>query len=111
VTWHLAASSSVRLVAVSAGRHLASGVHLTARDAGALVLLGLVAAVVYLGACCIWPYGPCFACRAHPRRNPGSDSRRHGRCRICRGSGERLRVGTRLLLAATDGRVPKGVRR
>ena len=73
---------------------------------GVLILLG-----VYLLLCLPWPYGPCLACRGHQGRNWGSNSRRHGHCRVCRGSRERLRLGSRIWLAWTSGRLPKGARR
>jgi len=111
VTWELASSSPVRAAVTIADQHVLAAGGLSARTLGGLLLLALVAVAVYLLTCVPWPYGPCLACRAHPRRNPGSNSRRHGRCKVCRGSGERLRIGTRLLLAWSNGRVPKGVRR
>jgi hypothetical protein len=100
VTWHLAASSRFSRASVSAGQHVLAAGGLPARDLGGLLLLALIAAAVYLASCIPWPYGPCLACRANPRRNPGSTSKRHGRCRVCRGTGERLRVGTRILRAS-----------
>jgi hypothetical protein len=99
------------LIGVSAGQYAAGHAGLSARDIAAVLGLALIALAVYLASCIPWPYGPCVACRPHPRRNPGSSSRRHGRCVVCKGTGERLRAGTRILLAATDGRVPRGVRR
>ena len=79
----------------------------TARAIGGLLLVGLVLAVCYLISCRFWPYGPCLACRYKPRKNPGSTSKRHGRCKVCRGSGERLRIGTRILRAWSGGRWPR----
>jgi hypothetical protein len=109
MTWDLAASGVLRAVRVSAGSTTVAGLHLTARFWALVLVLVLVVAAVYLASCVPWPYGPCLACRARKGRNPGSTSRRHGRCLVCKGTGERLRVGTRLLLAWTNGRVPKGV--
>jgi hypothetical protein len=97
VTRQLAASGQIRALGVSAGQHLLAGGQLSARDLGGLLLLAVIAAAVYLGSCRVWPYGPCLACRGRPRRNHGSTGRRHGRCRVCRGTGERLRVGTRII--------------
>lgn len=111
MTWELAASGRAAGDALAAGQHVLAASGLPARDAAGLLLLALIAAAVYLAACIPWPYGPCLACRGRRGRNPGSNHRRHGRCIVCKGTGERLRAGTRLLLAATDGRVPKGVRR
>jgi hypothetical protein len=105
----------IRRDGVSTGRFaivvVAGPSSLGARPLAGILLLVLIAAAVYLGSCIPWPYGPCLSCRAHPRRNHGSTGRRHGRCRVCKGTGERLRAGTRLLLAWTGGRVPKGIRR
>jgi hypothetical protein len=63
------------------------------------VVIG-VAAVLFAGyliGCSIWPYGPCLACIARRGRSRGSTGRRWGRCKRCRGSGERIRWGYRLL--------------
>ena len=63
------------------------------------VVIG-VAAVLFAGyliGCSIWPYGPCLSCIAHRGRSRGSTGRRWGRCKRCRGSGERIRWGHRLL--------------
>lgn len=72
----------------------------TGKDLAGLLLLAVIAAAAYLGSCRFWPYGPCFACRLNPRRNPGSNRKRHGRCKVCRGTGERLRIGTRIIRAS-----------
>ena len=110
MTWDLAASSRLAAAGLIAGHYTAGQLHMSAR-VSALALLGLlIAAGLYLLGCLVWPYGKCLACLGS-RRNPGSNSRRHGRCKLCRGSGERLRVGTRLLLAWTGGKHPRGIRR
>ncbi len=106
MTWELAASGPIMAAGVSAGQHVLAAGDLSARDLGGLLLLALIAAAVYLLSCRIWPYARCLACLGS-RRNPGSSSRRHGRCKVCRGSGERLRVGTRLLRAWSGGRWPR----
>jgi hypothetical protein len=106
VTWELAASSQLGGLGVSAGQHLLAVGGLPARDLGGLLLLALIAAAVYLGSCRIWPYARCLACLGS-RRNPGSSKRRHGRCKVCRGTGERLRVGTRIIRSWTGGRWPR----
>jgi hypothetical protein len=99
LTWELASSPPIAGWLVSAGNTAVGGFHPGARFWALVLVALLLAAAVYIGACRIWPYGPCLACRAHPRRNPGSTGKRHGRCRVCRGSGERLRVGTRIIRA------------
>ena len=111
MTWALASSDLHLLIAVSAGNYTAGGLHLSARGLALAALAALILAGLYLTGCRIWPYGRCLACRANPRRNPGSTKRRFGHCRVCLGTGERLRVGSRLLLAWTNGRLPKGARR
>lgn len=78
----------------------------TGRELAGLLLLAVIAAAVYLGSCRIWPYGRCLACLGS-RRNPGSTRKRHGRCKVCRGTGERLRVGTRLMRSWSGGRWPR----
>ena len=100
MTWYLAASGGIGSALVSAGRAAPGAIHLGARFWALVLLAVVVGAALYLAACRIWPYGPCLACRARPRRNPGSNSRRHGRCRVCKGSAERLRLGTRIIRAS-----------
>lgn len=111
MTWELAASGHIAAVARLAGQHLLAASGYTARDLGATLAILLACAAVYLGSCLIWEYAPCMACHGRRGRSPGSNHRRHGRCKVCKGTGERLRFGTRILLALTDGRVPKGVRK
>jgi hypothetical protein len=111
VTWELAASGGLMHRAALAGQHVLAASGYTARDLGATLAILLACAAVYLGSCLIWEYAPCLACRGRRGRSPGSNRRRHGRCKVCKGTGERLRVGTRILLAVTDGRLPKGVRK
>ena len=53
--------------------------------------------VLYLMGAVIWPYGPCLSCLGHRGKNRGSNGRRWGRCKRCRGSGEQLRWGYRLI--------------
>ena len=62
-------------------------------------VLGVAAVLfaLYLIGCSIWPYGPCAACIGHRGKNRGSTGRRWGRCKRCKGSGERLRWGYRLI--------------
>jgi len=99
VTWDLAAAGPITRLAVSAAQHAGTASGLPAGDIAALSAAGLLITGSYLLSCVPWPFGPCLACRWRPRYNPGSNGRRHGRCRICRGTGERIRFGTRLLMA------------
>lgn len=58
-------------------------------------------AVVYLGACLIWPYEPCPRCGG---RAPRSPSGRYWRdCRRCGGRGRRLRWGARIVRSLAAG--------
>ena len=109
MTRPLASSGPYRAVADPAVQHVLADVHLSARAWALVILAALALTVLYLLGCRIWPYGPCFVCRVHPRRNPGSNRKRHGRCKVCRGTGERLRVGTRLIRATgyKGGRWPR----
>ena len=111
MTWELAASGPIIALSVSAGQHVLAAGDMSARNLGLAVLGVLILLAVYLLLCLPWPYGPCLACRGHQGRNWGSNSRRHGHCRVCRGSRERLRVGSRIWLAWTSGRLPRGARR
>lgn len=58
----------------------------------------------YYFSCRWWPYGPCLACLGHPGRNPGSNGRRWGRCRRCKGAGKRIRFGARVFRSIREGR-------
>lgn len=62
-------------------------------------VIGVAAALFagYLIGCSIWPYGPCLSCLGHRGKSRGSTARRRGRCKRCRGSGERMRWGYRVL--------------
>ncbi|MGO8957210.1 MAG: hypothetical protein ACLQFR_07565 [Streptosporangiaceae bacterium] len=106
MTWELAAADPLGALSISAGRHVLATGGLSARVIGGLLLLALILAAVYLGSCLIWPYAKCTACLGS-RRNPGSNRRRHGRCKACRGTGERLGLGTRIIGAWRGGRWPK----
>jgi hypothetical protein len=63
-----------------------------------LIALGVVVVLGfgYYFSCRFWPYGPCFGCVGHGGRNRGSNSRRWGTCKRCRGTGRRIRLGARL---------------
>jgi hypothetical protein len=62
---------------------------------GTVVLVVLGVAVLYLGECLVWPYARCPRCDGGRMYSPDRKSWRP--CRRCRGSGQRLRVGRRLL--------------
>jgi hypothetical protein len=60
------------------------------------LLVGLVAAVVYGVACAIWPFGACLRCGGDGKlRSPSGKAWR--RCKRCKGTGTRLRIGRRIL--------------
>lgn len=67
-----------------------------------LAVFGLALAV-YLICAAIWPYGPCLGCAGHRGRNSGSNPRRWGRCKRCKGSGERIRWGYKVVQALKGG--------
>jgi len=106
VTWDAAGSGpaghmpvTVRigtLRGVSAASASGSG-GLSAGHLIAVLAIGAVVLALYLIGCSIWPYGPCAACIAHRGKSRGSTGRRWGRCKRCKGSGERIRWGYRLL--------------
>jgi hypothetical protein len=88
------------IAGVAAASARAAGAVLGSLSGGqwaAVLGIGTVLLVLYLLGCAIWPYGPCFGCIGHPGKNRGSNGRRWGRCKRCRGSGERIRWGYRLL--------------
>lgn len=64
-----------------------------------VIIVGVpVAAGVYLLACWIWPFAACHRCEGLGRfRSPSGKAWR--RCRRCKGTGERLRVGHRVVNA------------
>lgn len=47
----------------------------------------------------VWrrPYAACLACKGRRGKNAGSTGKVWGRCGLCGGTGERLRVGSRLV--------------
>jgi hypothetical protein len=61
------------------------------------VLAAAAVLAVYLVAAAIRPYGPCLGCIGPPGKKRGSNARRWGRCRRCKGTGERTRWGYRLI--------------
>jgi len=64
--------------------------------AGIGVLVIAIAGGSWLVSLRLWPYTFCRRCRGGGR-NSGSNSRRHGRCKKCKGKPERLRPGARLV--------------
>jgi len=78
---------------------LGSSARAARHGGGALtvVIVLAVAAVVYLVSCQLWPFGPCAACSARRGRGAGSNERRWNQCRRCKGSGQRMRIGKRLI--------------
>lgn len=80
---------------------LAGPLGLAGHHARGLSPLG-VAVVVAIGAAVwflrlwLWPFGRCRWCRGS-KTNPGSTKRRYGKCPRCKGSGQRVRFGARLV--------------
>lgn len=62
---------------------------------GVVVVL-VVLAVVWVIRLWLWPYGRCARCDGSGK-NTGSNGRRWGTCRKCRGTGRRQRFGSRLV--------------
>jgi hypothetical protein len=81
---------------VSAASASGSG-GLSAGQRTAVIGVAVVVLALYLIGSTIWPYGHCLSCISHRGRNRGSTGRRWGRCKRCKGSGERIRWGYRLL--------------
>ncbi|MGI5225726.1 hypothetical protein [Actinoallomurus sp. CA-142502] len=62
---------------------------------GTLIVGALIAAVLYLAACAIWPFRSCTKCDGLGRfRSPSGRAWRT--CRRCNGSGAKVRVGRRI---------------
>jgi hypothetical protein len=81
---------------VSAASASGSG-GLSAGQWAAVICVAATVLALYLIGCKIWPYGPCLSCAGHRGRSRGSTSKRWGRCRRCKGTGERTRWGYRLI--------------
>ena len=60
-----------------------------------LILVGLLIAAWYVGHCVMYPFADCLWCSGNPKRRSGSGGS-YRKCRHCRGTGERVRVGRRL---------------
>ena len=66
-----------------------------ARDhAGAITLIILVFAALYIAACALWPFAACRWCEGGKKRSPGGRAWRT--CGRCGGTGARVRLGRRL---------------
>lgn len=65
---------------------------------------GIALAAGYYFSCKWWPYGPCLGCIGHPGRNRGSNARRWGTCKRCKGTGKRIRLGARIWHTVKEGR-------
>lgn len=60
-----------------------------------LVGVFVVAPACYAASCAWWPHGKCWCCGGAGRHFRG-DGRVFRDCRVCRGSGRRLRMGRRV---------------
>ena len=74
-----------------------------------LILAGLVAALWYGGSCWWWPFAACWRCDGAGKL-ARSDGKVYRRCRWCKGTGRRLRVG-RWAFNYVRGRRRDGTRR
>lgn len=60
-----------------------------------LTLGGAAAALWYVIHCAFWPFAACWRCGGDGKFRSGS-GRSWRRCRRCKGSGERVRLGRRI---------------
>jgi hypothetical protein len=60
-----------------------------------LIVAGILAALVYMIHCALFPFAACLRCGGGGRRRSGS-GRSWRRCSKCKGTGERVRVGRRI---------------
>jgi hypothetical protein len=65
----------------------------------AVVLVLIVVAVAWVVSVLLWPLAPCRHCGGRGK-NIGSTGKRWGKCRRCKGTGTRQRLGSRLALRA-----------
>jgi hypothetical protein len=50
----------------------------------------------YLACCAIWPFARCWWCRGNARKYQNKRTKKAWRnCRVCKGTGMRLRLGRR----------------
>lgn len=67
----------------------------TAEMAGWAALAAVVCLAGYAAHCWQWPFAACLKCGGEGKARSGS-GRSWRRCRRCKGSGERVRLGRRL---------------
>ena len=81
-----------------------------AHGLGGALLAAPGLAVVWLASRWLWPYKPCPKCDG-TGRNPGSNTKRHGDCRRCKGARRVRRLGAghvhRLRLSIRNNRKEK----
>jgi hypothetical protein len=64
------------------------------REIAELLLIGLLAVLGYVGSLYIWPYRPCTRCKG-TGKNKGSNKKRFGQCRRCKGEKSLRRIGAK----------------
>jgi hypothetical protein len=62
-----------------------------------LITFTILGTGCYLLSCAIWPYKPCRLCDGSKRHMAVGTERAYRRCLWCKGSGERLRLGRKVL--------------
>jgi hypothetical protein len=62
----------------------------------AVVLVLIVLAVAWVISLLLWPLAPCRHCGGRGK-NIGSNGKRWGKCRRCKGTGSRQRLGSRAI--------------
>jgi hypothetical protein len=92
-----------RILHLAAARPPSLGGWTSLEQDAVIVAAVIIAALAYYFSLRIWPYGPCLRCIGHAGKNRGSNRRRWGRCKRCGGSGQRIRLGARLLHTVKDG--------
>jgi hypothetical protein len=61
-----------------------------------VILLVLIGIGAYAGSLYLWPFRPCMRCGG-TGRNKGSNRKRFGECRRCKGSGKLRRLGAKTI--------------
>jgi hypothetical protein len=59
-----------------------------------VVVSGLIIFAGWVISLYLWPFAPCGKCGG-TGRNRGSNGKRHGQCRRCKGASRRTRIGAR----------------